>query len=86
MIAYLAIFFTAVAALAGAPIWVAVFGAAMLFTLSLVEQRRLKGRFAEIGSSYVLTLAAWQSAANALTASGAAYLLGWFCRHLFTPY
>ncbi len=76
MIAYLAILFTAIAALFGAPVWAVLPGAAVLFSISLSEQRKLSSRFTAIGASHVLNMAAWQSAGNALMACGAAYLLG----------
>jgi hypothetical protein len=76
MIAYCAILFTAIAAFFGAPLWSALFGASILLAISISEQRKLSARFAAIGSSYVLTMAAWQSAGHALMASGAAYVVG----------
>lgn len=76
MIAYLAILFTALAALFGAPVWAVLPGAAILFSISLREQRKLSSRFAAIGASHVLNMAAWQSAGNALMACGAAWGLG----------
>ena len=82
MIAYLAILMTSIAALFGAPVWAVLPGAAILFSISLMEQRKLSSRFAAIGSSYMLTMAAWQSAGNALMACGMAYGLGVFTRLL----
>ena len=76
MIAYCAILFTAVAALFGAPIWSVLFGASVLFKISLNEQRKFSARFANIGATHVLTMAAWQSAGHALMACGAAYGVG----------
>lgn len=75
-LAYLSILATSVAGFAGAPIWAVLPGALVLLTISLVEQRKLSARFAAIGASYMLTMAAWQSAGEALVASGAAYGLG----------
>ncbi len=82
MMAYLAILSTALAAFFGAPVWAVVPGAAVLFSISLSEQRKLSARFAAIGSSYMLTMAAWQSAGHALMATGAAWGLGAFV-HIF---
>jgi hypothetical protein len=76
MLAFMSILLTALAAFAGAPIWVAVIGAAVLFSISYREQRKLAGRFANIGATHVLTMAHWQSAGHALLASGAAFGLG----------
>ena len=76
MIAYLAILTTALAAFCGAPVYAVIPGAAVLLAISLKEQRKLSSRFAAIGSSYMLTMAAWQSAGHALMAGGAAYALG----------
>ena len=76
MIAYLAILSSAVAAFLGAPVWAILPGAAVLLSISLSEQRKLSARFAAIGSSYVLNMAAWQSVGHALAACGAAYALG----------
>lgn len=76
MIAYLTILATSVAAFAGAPFWITALGAATLFSLSINEQRQLSTRFAAIGASYILTMAAWQSAGNAIIAVGAAFGLG----------
>lgn len=76
MIAYLAILTTALAAFFGAPIWAIIPGAAVLLAMSVNEQRKLSARFAAIGSSHILAMAAWQSAGHALMASGAAYLIG----------
>ena len=80
MIAFLAILSTALAAFAGAPVWAVVPGTLVLLTISLLEQRKLNARFAAIGASYVLTMAAWESAGNALMATGAAYGLGFILR------
>lgn len=76
MIAYLAIVTTALAAFFGAPIWAVIPGAAVLLAISINEQRKLSSRFAAIGSSHILAMAAWQSAGHALMASGAAFGLG----------
>lgn len=76
MIAYLAILMTSVAALFGAPVWAVLPGAAILFSISLSEQRKLSSRFAAIGASHVLNMAAWQSAGHALMACGMAFALG----------
>ena len=76
MIAYLAILTTALAAFCGAPVYAVIPGAAVLLAISLKEQRKLSSRFAAIGSSHVLHMAAWQSAGHALMAGGAAYAIG----------
>ena len=76
MIGFLAIFATSIAAFAGAPVWAIVPGALVLLMISILEQRKLSTRFAAIGASYMLTMAAWESAGNALVATGAAYGLG----------
>jgi hypothetical protein len=76
MTAYLAILTTALAAFIGAPIWAIIPGALVLLTISVSEQRKLASRFAAIGSSHILTMAAWQSAGHALMASGAGYAIG----------
>ncbi len=82
MIAYLAILFTAIAALFGAPVFAVLPGAAILFSISLREQRQLSSRFAAIGAGHVLNMAAWQSAGHALMACGMAFGLGLFVRSL----
>jgi hypothetical protein len=76
MLAFMSILFTALAAFVGAPLWVAFIGAAVLFSISLREQRKFAARFANIGASHVLTMAHWQSAGHAILASGAAFGLG----------
>ncbi|MCC7253355.1 hypothetical protein [Hyphomicrobium sp.] len=76
MIAYLSILLTACLAFVGMPIYCILLGAVVLFALSFIEQRKLSPRFGAIGASYVLTMAAWQSAGEALIASGTAYTLG----------
>ena len=76
MLAFTSILLTALAAFAGAPIWIALIGAAVLFSVSFREHRRLAGRFANLGATHVLTMAMWQSAGHALLASGAAFGLG----------
>lgn len=76
MLAFTSILLTALAAFAGAPIWVSLVGAAVLFSISLREQRKFAARFANLGVSHVLTMAQWQSAGHALLASGAAFGLG----------
>lgn len=76
MLAYFAILGTALAAFFGAPIWTTLIGASVLVAMSVTEQRKLATRFANIGASHVLAMAAWQSAGHALIASGAAYALG----------
>jgi hypothetical protein len=80
MIAYLAILFTAIAALFGAPVFAVLPGAAILFSISLSEQRKLSSRFAAIGASHVLNMAAWQSAGHALMACGMAWGMGYVVR------
>ncbi|MGO4686243.1 hypothetical protein [Hyphomicrobium sp. 2TAF46] len=76
MLAFTSILFTALAAFAGAPIWAALIGAAILFSISLREQRKFAARFSNIGASHMLTMAHWQSAGHAMLASGAAFALG----------
>ena len=76
MIAYLSILATSLAAFAGAPVWAVLPGAMVLLAISLAEQRKFSTRFAAIGASYMLTMAAWQSAGEALITAGAAYGLG----------
>lgn len=76
MIAYLAILTTALAAFFGAPVWTALIGAGVLLSISVSEQRKLAERFANIGATHVLSMAAWQSAGHAIMASGAAYFFG----------
>lgn len=76
MLAFTSILMTALAAFAGAPMWVALIGAAVLFSISFREQRKLAARFANLGVSHTLTMAHWQSAGHALVASGAAFGLG----------
>ena len=80
IVAYCSILFTALAAFCGAPIWTALFGASILLAISLSEQRKFATRFAAIGSSHVLSMAAWQSAGHALMATGAAYGVGLLSR------
>lgn len=80
MIAYLAILSTALAAFCGAPVWAMLPGAAVLFSISLSEQRKLSSRFAAIGASHVLNMAAWQSAGHALMACAAAFGVGYASR------
>lgn len=84
MLAFTSILMTALAAFAGAPIWTALIGAAILFSVSLREQRKLATRFSNLGVTHVLTMAHWQSAGHALLASGAAFGLGALIR-LTTP-
>lgn len=76
MIAYLSILATSLAAFAGAPVWAVLPGTLVLLSISLLEQRKLSARSAAIGASTMLTMAAWQSAGEALFAAGAAYGLG----------
>jgi hypothetical protein len=82
MIAYLAILTTAIAAFCGAPIWAIIPGAGILLAISVSEQRKLSARFAAIGSSHMLVMAAWQSAGHALMACGAAWALGAVVGHI----
>ncbi|MFA5956150.1 hypothetical protein [Hyphomicrobium sp.] len=83
MLAFTSILLTALAAFAGAPIWVTLFGAGVLFSSSLREQRRFAARFTNLGVSHVLTMAQWQSAGHALLASGAAFGLGILVRFAY---
>lgn len=76
-LAFSAIFATAVAAFAGAPLWAVVPGTLVLLTISLLEQRKFNERFAAIGASYVLRMAAFESATSALMATGGAYVVGY---------
>ncbi len=76
MLAFTSILLTALAAFGGAPIWIVALGAAVLFSISLREQRKFAARFANLGVSHVLTMAHWQSAGHAILASGAAFGLG----------
>ncbi len=80
MIAFLAILATSLAAFAGAPVWAVIPGVLVLTTISILEQRKLSARFAAIGASYMLTMAAWESAGNALLACGGAYAVGTIVR------
>jgi len=82
MIAYCSILLTAFLALAGLQVYWLLLGASVLFAISVVEQRKLSGRFAAIGASYMLTMSAWQSAGEAFLASSAAYGLGAVVRYL----
>ena len=77
MIAYLAILTTAIAAFFGAPVLAVLPGAGVLFAISLREHRQLSARFANVGASHMLTMAAWQSAGHAVMAAGAAYAIGY---------
>lgn len=81
MVAYLSILTTALAAFFGAPIWVIIPGAAVLLAISVNDQRKLSARFAAIGSSHILAMAAWQSAGHAVMASGTAWMLGFSLLH-----
>lgn len=76
MIAYLTLLGTALAAFAGAPVWTALIGAAVLLAISFSGRRRLTERFAQVGHLEVLHMAMWQSAGHALLASGLIYLVG----------
>jgi hypothetical protein len=80
MPALTSILLTALAAFAGAPLWVALIGAGVLFSISYREQRRLAMRFANISGSRALTAATWPSAGHALFASSAAFALGFVSR------
>lgn len=82
MIAYFSILITACLAFAGLPIYIIIPCALALFSVSLIEQRKLSERFSAIGASYMLTMAAWQSAGEASLAAGAAYALGALMRGL----
>lgn len=76
MLAISSILLTAIAGFVGAPAWTALIGAAVLFSISYHEQRKLAMRFAYLGITHVLTSVHWQSAGYALLASGAAYGAG----------
>jgi hypothetical protein len=80
MLAYLTILTTAVAALAGAPWWVAIVCGCLLALISIAEQSRLAARFEAIGAGSVLAMAHLSSLGNGLMAGGAAYLGGWALR------
>jgi len=83
MLAFTSILLTALAAFAGAPIWIVAIGAFALFSISLREQRKFAARFANLGVSHVLTMAHWQSAGHAILASGAAFGLGLLVRFAY---
>jgi len=76
MLAFSSILLTALAAFAGASIWIIAIGAAILFSISLKDQRALANRFSKLGLTHVLNMAHWQSAMHAILASGAAFGLG----------
>lgn len=76
MLAFTSILLTAFASFAGAPIWTALIGAAVLFSISLREQRKFAARFSNLGLMQMLTMAHWQSAGHAVLASGAAFAIG----------
>ncbi len=80
MLAFMSILLTALAAFAGAPVWVTLIGAGVLCSISQREHRKLAQRFADINSSQVLTMAAWQSAGHAVAACGAAFAIGFVSR------
>ena len=68
MIPYLAILTTALAAFCGAPVYAIIPGAAVLLAISLREQRKFAARFAAIGSSDVLQMAAYREGDAGITA------------------
>jgi hypothetical protein len=80
MLPFTSILLTALAAFAGAPTWVALIGAAGLFSVSVHEHRNLAARFANSTLAHVLTMATWQRAGHALLAGGAAFGIGFISR------
>jgi hypothetical protein len=82
ILAFLAIFGTANAALFGLP-WPALFvGAVTLAAISFVEHRRYRARFASVGMSEVFQSFAVSNGGVSLVACAGAYALGSVVRHI----
>jgi len=60
----------------GAPVWTALLGAAVLASISVVEQRKLRLRLAAVGATDMLVMSGLASLANALITAGAAFAVG----------
>lgn len=77
MLAYLAIFGSAVAGFADAEPWAIAVAAMVLASISFVQHSDLYDRGRAMGLVELLDLALLRSIANAVIASGVAYGFGW---------
>ena len=75
---YIIMFVTAFGALFGAPFWAALLGGTVLALIEVVEQDKLRSRFAAIGASDVLATAHLSALAVGWLAGTAAWCLGRF--------
>jgi hypothetical protein len=75
-LAYTSIVATMTLSYLGMPWWTALFGAAVLASISIAEQQKLRPRFAAVGATDVLLMGALASLANALLAAGGAFAMG----------
>lgn len=82
MIAYTAIFASALSGYAGAGLWAIPLTAIALASLSYAEYGGLYRRGKELGLIGMTQSTMLQSATNALLATGAAYTVGWVFRLL----
>ena len=80
MLGFLAVFAAAVSGFAGLGIWAAAACAIALASLSYAEHYQLYRRGQELGLTEVLRATVMRSFANALIASGGAYVAGLLLR------
>lgn len=67
---------SAIAGVAGAPIWMSLLAGLGLSSISISEQRKLRVRFAGVGASDLLTASHVASIANSCLTTGAAWCVG----------
>lgn len=85
MIAYIFIVASAAVGYFNGPWWTALLAGLALALLSVSEQQKLRTRSAAVGAMEVLMAAGLASLANAMVASGGAFVMGRLVRWLF-PY
>jgi hypothetical protein len=76
ILAFAAVAATMILSFFGAPVWTALFGAAVLAAISLSDQHGLRLRLTPIGSADILLMGGLASLASACLAAGAAYGVG----------
>jgi hypothetical protein len=73
---------SAMAGLAGMPIWLSLIGGLGLTIIAILEQQKLRARFVAVGSASMLTGAQLGSLVNSFITAGAAWVVGCLLRLL----
>lgn len=82
MITYICIIASAAVGYLNGPWWTALLAGLALALLSVAEQQKLRARFTAVSATDVLMVAGLASLANAMAASGGAFVMGRLVRWL----